>query len=107
MPQYARNFAAMGLASVGIAAPDPAQAAGLLEPYLEVLDETIVRPVVKMPSSSSPGFDDVFETLSMLVASLLAPSSPASPQPAPDATTPAPASFEPTKTEAQTQDAIH
>ena len=94
MPQYARNFAAMGLASVGIAAPDPAQAAGLLEPYLEVLDETIVRPVVKMPSSSSPGFDDVFETLSMLmeVASLLAPSSPASPQPAPDATTPAPAS---------------
>jgi len=104
MPQYARNFTAMGLASVGIAAPDPTQAAGLLEPYLGVLDETVLRPIVKMPPSSSPGFDEVFETLGVLmeVASLLAPPpaspQPASPQPAspqppsPDGSTPAPAS---------------
>jgi alkanesulfonate monooxygenase SsuD/methylene tetrahydromethanopterin reductase-like flavin-dependent oxidoreductase (luciferase family) len=94
MPQYARNFTAMGTASVGIAAADPAQAAGLLEPYLAVLDETIVRPIVKLPPSRSPEFEEVFETLSVLVevASLLAPP-PASAQPvSPDAETPAPAS---------------
>ena len=60
MPQYARNFTAMGTASVGIAAADPARAAGLLEPYLAVLDETIVRPIVKLPPSRSPEFEEVF-----------------------------------------------
>ena len=94
MPQYARNFKAMGLASVGIVAPDPGQAPGLLQPYLEVLDEAVVRPIVKLPPSRSPDFEEIFETLSVLmeVASLLAPP-PASAQPvSPDAETPAPAS---------------
>lgn len=75
MPQYARTFAAMGVASVGIAAPDPAVAPALIEPYLAALDETIVRPVVTMPAAESPDLNDVFEALGVLmeVASTFAP----------------------------------
>lgn len=82
MPQYARNFTAMGVASVGVAAPEPAQAARDLEPYLEVLDEAVARPIVTMPASETPEFEQVVEVLGglMEVASLLAPvPAPASP----------------------------
>lgn len=75
MPAYAANFAAMGVASVGIAASDPAQAAGMLQPYLEVLDDAIVRPIVSVPTTAQPELNEVFETLGVLmeVASLFAP----------------------------------
>jgi len=79
MPAYAKNFAAMGVASVGIAGPDPARASGMIERYLEVLDEAIVRPIVRVPTSASPELDEVFEALGVLmeVASLFAPNPPA------------------------------
>jgi alkanesulfonate monooxygenase SsuD/methylene tetrahydromethanopterin reductase-like flavin-dependent oxidoreductase (luciferase family) len=75
MPQYARNFEAMHSASVGIAASDPAHAKALIEPYLPVLDEAILRPIVKMPAGASPELGDVFEALGVImeVASLFAP----------------------------------
>ena len=75
MPQYARNFAAMGVASVGIAAPDPALAPAMLDAYAAVLDEAIVRPIVTMPAAENPDLNDVFEALGVLmeVASAFAP----------------------------------
>jgi len=75
MPAYAANFAGMGVQSVGIAASDPSQAPAMLQPYLEVLDEAVLRPIVKVPDSSEPALEEVFETLGVLmeVASLFAP----------------------------------
>jgi alkanesulfonate monooxygenase SsuD/methylene tetrahydromethanopterin reductase-like flavin-dependent oxidoreductase (luciferase family) len=80
MPAYANNFSAMGVASVGIAAPDPSLALAALEPFEEVLDEAILRPIVQVPTSASPELDEVFETLGVLmeVAGLFAPN-PAAP----------------------------
>ncbi|MEA2592890.1 MAG: hypothetical protein QOD62_2721 [Actinomycetota bacterium] len=79
MPAYGNNFSAMGVASVGIAAADPAQAAAMLEPFEEVLDEAVLRPIVNVPTSVSPELNEVFETLGVLmeIASLFAPNPPA------------------------------
>jgi alkanesulfonate monooxygenase SsuD/methylene tetrahydromethanopterin reductase-like flavin-dependent oxidoreductase (luciferase family) len=79
MPSYAKNFSAMGVASVGVAAADPSLAPAMIEPYLKVLDEAVVRPVVNMPTSPSPELDEVVETLGVLleVATLFAPNRPA------------------------------
>jgi len=81
IPAYARNFSAMGVASVGVAASDPSQAPSMLEPYEQVLDEAIVRPIVKMPTSALPELDEVVEVLGVLmqVAGRFAPNAPASP----------------------------
>jgi alkanesulfonate monooxygenase SsuD/methylene tetrahydromethanopterin reductase-like flavin-dependent oxidoreductase (luciferase family) len=67
MPAYAQNFSAMGLASVGIAATDPLLARAMLEPYEEVLDEAILRPIVKVPTSPRPELDEVLETLGVIM----------------------------------------
>jgi hypothetical protein len=79
MPQYAKNFAAQGVASVGIAAPDPAAAPAQLEPYSAVLDEAILRLIVKMPAAENPDLNDVFEALGVImqVAGLFSPLPPA------------------------------
>ena len=95
MPAYARNFSAMGVASVGVAASDPSQAPPMLEPYGRVLDEAIVRPIVKMPASAVPELDEVVEVLGVLmqVAGRFAPNAPASsptPLPVPPAPLPIP-----------------
>src|SRR2546426_794268 len=84
MPAYAKNFSAMGVASVGVAASDPSQAPSMLEQYREVLDEAIVRPIVKMPASALPELDEVVEVLGVLmqVAGRFAPNAPASSPPA-------------------------
>lgn len=75
MPQYQRNFAAMGVASVGIASPDPAQAGPQIAPYEAVLDEAIIRCIVTVPTMANPDLDQVFEALGtiMEVQSLFAP----------------------------------
>ena len=67
MPAYAQNFSAMGVASVGIAASDASQALAMVEPYEEVLDEAIVRPIVKMPASARPELDEALETLGVIM----------------------------------------
>jgi alkanesulfonate monooxygenase SsuD/methylene tetrahydromethanopterin reductase-like flavin-dependent oxidoreductase (luciferase family) len=67
MPAYAKNFSAMGVASVGVAASDPSEAPSMLDPYEEVLDEPIVRPIVKMPAAVSPELDEVIEILGTLM----------------------------------------
>ena len=96
MPAYARNFSAMGVASVGVAAPDPSQAPSMLEPYEHVLDEAIVRPIVKMPTSALPELDEVVEVLGVLmqVAGRFAPNAPAPPPTASLPTPPGPLSTE-------------
>jgi alkanesulfonate monooxygenase SsuD/methylene tetrahydromethanopterin reductase-like flavin-dependent oxidoreductase (luciferase family) len=78
MPAYARNFSAMGVASVGIAATDPLLARAMLEPYEEVLDEAILRPIVKVPTSPRPELDEALETLAVImeVAGVFAPKPP-------------------------------
>jgi alkanesulfonate monooxygenase SsuD/methylene tetrahydromethanopterin reductase-like flavin-dependent oxidoreductase (luciferase family) len=75
MPAYAKNFSAMGVASPGIAASDPLLALAMLEPYEEVLDEAIVRPIVKVPASTRPELDEVLEALGVImeVAGVFAP----------------------------------
>ena len=75
MPAYAANFAGMGFQSVGIATSDAGHAASMLVPYLVVLDEAVLRPIVKLPDSSETALGEVFETLTVLmeVASLFAP----------------------------------
>jgi alkanesulfonate monooxygenase SsuD/methylene tetrahydromethanopterin reductase-like flavin-dependent oxidoreductase (luciferase family) len=82
MPAYASNFSAMGVPSVGIAAADPSLALAMLEPFEEVLDEAILRPIVKVPTSVSPELNEVFETLGVLmeIAALFAPN-PSAPTP--------------------------
>lgn len=83
IPQYARNFAAMGVASVGIAAPDPKAGPALVEPYDAVLDETVLRVIVSMPDSADSDFGAAFEALGVVmeVAGLFAPGGPeASPE---------------------------
>lgn len=79
MPAYGNNFKAMGVASVGIAASDPSKALAMLEPFEEVLDEAIVRPIVTVPASATPELNEVFEALGVLmeVATLFAPNPPA------------------------------
>ena len=67
MPQYGRNFAAMGVASVGIAAPDPADALPQLVAYEAALDEAIIRCIVTIPKSSSPELNEVFEALGVIM----------------------------------------
>ena len=96
MPAYARNFSAMGVASVGVAAPDPSQARPMLEPYEQVLDEAIVRPIVKMPASAAPELDEIVEVLGVLmqVAGQFAPNGPASTPAASLPTPPGPLSTE-------------
>jgi alkanesulfonate monooxygenase SsuD/methylene tetrahydromethanopterin reductase-like flavin-dependent oxidoreductase (luciferase family) len=78
MPAYAQNFSAMGVASVGIAATDPLVALAMLEPFEEVLDEAILRPIVKVPTSPRPEFDEALETLGVImeVAGVFAPKPP-------------------------------
>ena len=78
MPAYAQNFSAMGVASVGIAATDPLLARATLEPYEQVLDEAILRPIVKVPASARPELDEVLETLGVImeVAGVFAPEPP-------------------------------
>jgi hypothetical protein len=39
----------------------------MLEPYEHVLDEAIVRPIVKMPTSAMPELDEVVEVLGVLM----------------------------------------
>lgn len=77
MPAYARNFAAQGVASVGIAAPDPAAGAAQVEPYDAVLDETVLRVIVQMPSTPDADMNDAFEALGTVseAASVFAPAS--------------------------------
>jgi alkanesulfonate monooxygenase SsuD/methylene tetrahydromethanopterin reductase-like flavin-dependent oxidoreductase (luciferase family) len=79
MPAYAQNFSAMGVASVGIVATDPLLALAMLDPYEKVLDEAILRPVVKVPTSPHPEPDEVLETLGVImeVAGVFAPRPPA------------------------------
>ncbi|HEU5004072.1 MAG TPA: LLM class flavin-dependent oxidoreductase [Actinomycetota bacterium] len=81
MPQYAQNFAAMGVASAGIGAPDPEKAIAMAEPYEAVLDETVLRCIVNMPAGENPELDEVFEALGVLMetASRFAPAPPADP----------------------------
>lgn len=67
MPQYARNFAAMGVAAVGIGAADPAKAPALVAPYDAVLDETVLRCIVTLPAGENPALEDVFEALGVLM----------------------------------------
>lgn len=67
IPPYGRNFAAMGVASVGIAAPDPAGAAPQLEPYEAELDEAIIRCIVTVPASANPELNEVFEALGVIM----------------------------------------
>jgi hypothetical protein len=67
MPAYAQNFSAMGVASVGVAASDPSEAPSMLEPFEHVLDEAIVRPIVKMPTGAKPELDEVVEVLGVLM----------------------------------------
>jgi alkanesulfonate monooxygenase SsuD/methylene tetrahydromethanopterin reductase-like flavin-dependent oxidoreductase (luciferase family) len=78
MPAYAQNFAAMGVASPGIAVSDPLLALAMLEPYEEVLDEAILRPIVKVPTSPRPELDEVLETLGVImeIAGVFAPNPP-------------------------------
>jgi alkanesulfonate monooxygenase SsuD/methylene tetrahydromethanopterin reductase-like flavin-dependent oxidoreductase (luciferase family) len=78
MPAYAQNFAAMGVASPGIAVSDPLLALAMLEPYEEVLDEPILRPIVKVPTSPRPELDEVLETLGVImeIAGVFAPNPP-------------------------------
>lgn len=80
MPAYAQNFSAMGVASVGVAAPDPSEAPSMLEPFEHVLDEAVVRPISKMPASATPELDEVVEVLGVLmeVAGRFAPNAIAS-----------------------------
>ena len=87
MPAYAKNFSAMGVASVGVAAADPAQGPSMLEPYEKALDEAIVRPIVKLPTSASSELDEVVEIIGVLmqVAGRFAPSAADTP-PAPIST---------------------
>jgi alkanesulfonate monooxygenase SsuD/methylene tetrahydromethanopterin reductase-like flavin-dependent oxidoreductase (luciferase family) len=75
MPAYAQNFSAMGVASVGVAASDPSQALAMVAPFEEVLDEAIVRPIVKVPSSARPELDEALEALGVImeVEELFAP----------------------------------
>jgi alkanesulfonate monooxygenase SsuD/methylene tetrahydromethanopterin reductase-like flavin-dependent oxidoreductase (luciferase family) len=77
MPAYAQNFA-MEAGLVGIAATDPLVALAMLEPYDEVLDEAILRPIVKVPTSPRPELDEALETLGVImeVAGVFAPKSP-------------------------------
>lgn len=67
MPQYARNFTAMGVASVGIGAADPGKAPALVAPYDAVLDETVLRCIVTLPAGDNPALEDVFEALGVLM----------------------------------------
>lgn len=82
MPQYAKNFAAMGVASVGIGAADPEAAIGMAEPYEAVLDETVLRCIVTLPAGDNPELGAVFEALSVLMdcATRFAPNPPAEEQ---------------------------
>lgn len=54
-PAYARSFAAMAVdpGTVGIAVADAAGARSALEPYREVLDETVVRALPVFPTAES------------------------------------------------------
>jgi alkanesulfonate monooxygenase SsuD/methylene tetrahydromethanopterin reductase-like flavin-dependent oxidoreductase (luciferase family) len=67
MPAYAQNFSAMGVAAVGIAAVDASEALPMVEPYEQVLDEAIVRPIVKVPSSRRPELDEAVEALGVIM----------------------------------------
>jgi hypothetical protein len=46
-----------------------------VEPYEEVLDEAIVRPIVRMPNSARPELDEAVEILGVImeVEELFAP----------------------------------
>jgi len=78
MPQYARNFAAMGAASVGIGAADPEKAPALVAPYDAALDETVLRCIVTVPVGENPALEEVFEALGVLMetATRFAPTPP-------------------------------
>ncbi len=55
VPAYARSFAAMPVdpGTIGVAAADAAGARAALEPYREVLDETVVRALPVFPTAES------------------------------------------------------
>ncbi|HLI57690.1 MAG TPA: LLM class flavin-dependent oxidoreductase [Actinomycetota bacterium] len=85
MPQYARNFEAQGVRSVGIAAVEAEAGPGLVEPYEAVLDEAILRVIATLPSSPNPEMGEAFEALAVVMeaATRFAPAAP----PREDATT--------------------
>lgn len=66
-PHYAASFDAMGAASAGIAAPAAPEAWAMAEAYTAVLDEAVVRPVAKLPTSASPDLGEVFYALSIVL----------------------------------------
>ena len=66
-PYYAASFDAMGATSTGIAAPSAPEAWAMAEAYSAILDEVVVRPVAKLPTSASPELGEVFYALSIVL----------------------------------------
>ncbi|MGH2717739.1 MAG: LLM class flavin-dependent oxidoreductase [Actinomycetota bacterium] len=67
MPQYARNFEAQGVRSVGIAAIELEDGPALAAPYEAVLDETILRVIATLPSVPEPEMGEAFEALAIVM----------------------------------------
>lgn len=78
MPQYARNFEAQGVRSVGIAAIELEDGPALAEPYEAVLDQAILRVIATLPSTPDPEMGEAFEALAVVMeaATRFAPAAP-------------------------------